>query len=602
LTLGVFVTAVAAVGCLAAIIHFLNTRPLLMEQETVAAAAALKQALVSSRVPQGGVTTKVPERRFEGNTYYTFHDVGAVLPTGVDVPGLVEVLRRAADPHGADLRDETRDDESVTLTFALRGHAFARLQMVLPPEPKATPRADRRGASRDAARSIARTLPTYGLLDNTAASEQEREASDAVWNHSHYLLELSAGRSPQDVAEAVRMALVPDIVEVDVEPDVTGERVTLRIYENGREWADVVCVLPLPELDPVITAKDESALALDGLEDSLLEPTEESATMAQADTSSPLPVESSPEPDVLIEPPSDPVVDTSEPDTPAEDVVDESVQVAKHDADVTAIPVPVAPKTDEERVAGITASLALALPSQDQLPLEKGRTPLPREGVVDGPKRMAIVLGDGGYGGPVSDAVLELDPRLTLAVLPYAPFSQETSAAAKAGGHEVLLHMPMQATDGVRRYPGELGMDMDAVMIAALVQKALQDVPDAIGVSNHAGDVFTTNAPAMEAFLTYSNDQKLFYLDNVTHPRSVGVQVAAGLTVPHGARDVVLDAVPQTDAVREQYEALLQVCEQHGTAIGVGHFSAATVVVLRELLPKLEERGINLVPLSELVK
>uniref|UniRef100_UPI0037DC0751 divergent polysaccharide deacetylase family protein n=1 Tax=Thiohalobacter thiocyanaticus TaxID=585455 RepID=UPI0037DC0751 len=56
------------------------------------------------------------------------------------------------------------------------------------------------------------------------------------------------------------------------------------------------------------------------------------------------------------------------------------------------------------------------------------------------------------------------------------------------------------------------------------------------------------------------------------------------------------------DAVRRQFERLIQLARRQGSAVAIGHPHASTLQVLEEALPRLAEQGVRLVPVSRLVE
>jgi hypothetical protein len=73
--------------------------------------------------------------------------------------------------------------------------------------------------------------------------------------------------------------------------------------------------------------------------------------------------------------------------------------------------------------------------------------------------------------------------------------------------------------------------------------------------------------------------------------------------IPAARRQVFLDNVATEEAVLKQLEELVRVARSKGTAIGIGHFNrVATAQALARFLPRLEEMGIELVALSEVIK
>ena len=73
--------------------------------------------------------------------------------------------------------------------------------------------------------------------------------------------------------------------------------------------------------------------------------------------------------------------------------------------------------------------------------------------------------------------------------------------------------------------------------------------------------------------------------------------------LPTGIRKVFLDNEDNQEYVAKQFELLLQVAKKNGGAIAIGHITKkSTVAFLKEELPRLKEKGYELVLASEMVK
>ena len=215
--------------------------------------------------------------------------------------------------------------------------------------------------------------------------------------------------------------------------------------------------------------------------------------------------------------------------------------------------------------------------------------------------RMSVIVDDGGYGGERTDHILAVEAPLTLAILPYTPAGAELAERARDKGFEVMLHMPMEAGNENVIYPGEVRTDMNAEEIAELTGRALTDISGADGVNNHTGSAFTEDADAMKTFLEVLREEELYFVDSVTSPKSVAYDAAVEMGVPAIRRNIFLDHDRDEDAIRGAFKALMEYAKTHGKAVGIGHFQTAFADILGELLLLLEEEGIELVPVSELV-
>src|SRR5690606_7081971 len=72
---------------------------------------------------------------------------------------------------------------------------------------------------------------------------------------------------------------------------------------------------------------------------------------------------------------------------------------------------------------------------------------------LNGSPMIAVIIDDVGLSTARAKAVIGLRAPLTLAFLPYGTHLQALSDEARAAGHEVLVHMPMQP-EGSHADPG----------------------------------------------------------------------------------------------------------------------------------------------------
>ena len=249
------------------------------------------------------------------------------------------------------------------------------------------------------------------------------------------------------------------------------------------------------------------------------------------------------------------------------------------------------------------------VPPQESLPLESAlgeevtvpeTDAIPSDGTTP---KVAIIVDDGGYGGPITEALLDLDPRLTLAILPNTPHCRTTAERAMAAGFEVMLHMPMESNHADENaFAGQIETGMTPETIETATRVALQGLPGVRGVNNHTGSRFTQDAAAMEAFLRPLKEQGLYFVDSRTTPDSVAFRTARAMGIRAAQRHVFLDNDGNGEFIRRQFAELVALAQQQGRAVGICHFRASTVAALTELLPTLEAAGIELVHASEMVR
>lgn len=217
--------------------------------------------------------------------------------------------------------------------------------------------------------------------------------------------------------------------------------------------------------------------------------------------------------------------------------------------------------------------------------------------------RLAIVIDDIGYALAAGDRAIALPGPVTLAVLPFTPNAGTLAARARAAGKDVILHEPMEAgTPPPRPSPGTLTAAMDGAHLRASLRRALAEIPEAIGVSNHTGSLLTTRRQSMTWLMEEVHAQGLFFLDSRTTAATVAREAARSAGVPSIERDVFLDHVARADAVSAAFGRALALARRQGFAVVVGHPHAVTLAFLEHALPGLADTGVRLVPVRELLE
>ena len=221
--------------------------------------------------------------------------------------------------------------------------------------------------------------------------------------------------------------------------------------------------------------------------------------------------------------------------------------------------------------------------------------------------KIAIVFDDLGYSTEgLAGQLLLLDAPLTFAVLPGLPHSAAFAAAARANGHDVLLHLPMEPVDSHRHDPGEgaLFVQLDADENRRRLRSHLESFSDYVGVSNHMGSRATTDEDLVDLVLEElrGRDRSLFFLDSRTTPYSIVGDRARRAGVRCASNNLFLDANEEAGATSTlQTHRLERLALRRGSAIAIGHVRPETVAAIETAVSRWRERGIQLVPLSDLM-
>ena len=217
---------------------------------------------------------------------------------------------------------------------------------------------------------------------------------------------------------------------------------------------------------------------------------------------------------------------------------------------------------------------------------------------------IAIVLDDVGVNRATAWEAIELPAPLTLAFMTYAGDLQRMTGAARARGHELMVHFPMEPSNLVENDPGEnaLLLDLPPQEIERRLDWGLARFDGYVGLNNHMGSRFTEDAEAMGLVMVAARERGLMFLDSRTSAKSVAGRVAREHGLPVLTRDVFLDHEPNEDFVRKQLAELERLAEKRGYAIGIGHPQDYTLSVLRTWIASAQARGFEIVPLTAIVK
>jgi uncharacterized protein len=213
--------------------------------------------------------------------------------------------------------------------------------------------------------------------------------------------------------------------------------------------------------------------------------------------------------------------------------------------------------------------------------------------------KMALIVDDLGYNLERAERVVALPGPVTIAVLPFTTQGRAVAEYASAHGADVLLHQPMESIGEARPAAGTLTKAMSAEELSTAFTEALDAVPHAIGVSNHAGSLLTADADAMALVMIEIRSRGLFFVDSRTTPLTVALDVARSAGVPATKRDVFLDNRLEPDAIAKEYARAVEIAHKQGHVVVIAHPHDATFDFLERALASAD---VELASVRELVQ
>ncbi len=218
--------------------------------------------------------------------------------------------------------------------------------------------------------------------------------------------------------------------------------------------------------------------------------------------------------------------------------------------------------------------------------------------------KIAIVIDDFGYNDDqVVAQFVALPFTVTYAIIPGLPHSTALAQELQRAGKAVIVHMPMEALERKVEQNGyELLVASSPEEIRSRVRQAIAAIPGAQGMNNHMGSRATQNEALLGAAFAELKASGFFFLDSRTTPETRAYALAQKQGLDSGLNDTFLDTVEDAEYVRKKLAYLAGAAGVRGAAIGIGHPHRVTLQVLQEVVPQLQRRGFDLVPVEELIR
>ena len=221
--------------------------------------------------------------------------------------------------------------------------------------------------------------------------------------------------------------------------------------------------------------------------------------------------------------------------------------------------------------------------------------------------KVSIVVDDLGDNSIIARKLSELPVPLTMAILPQTPHSKKIANLANQKGHEVIMHLPMEAfTRPDLLGPGAILADMADEKIYDIMDTNIKSIPHLVGFNNHMGSLLTENTEKMKSLMAFAKKQDWYFLDSKTSEESVAQNVAMGKGLQTVGRDIFLDHhTPNTKAnlnqiLEKQFSRALKIASKKGSVVIICHPYPETFAFLENQLTSQKDK-FHFVKLSELV-
>jgi uncharacterized protein len=215
--------------------------------------------------------------------------------------------------------------------------------------------------------------------------------------------------------------------------------------------------------------------------------------------------------------------------------------------------------------------------------------------------RLAIIIDDIGYNQAQSERAARLNGKFTLSVLPFTPYGFSSAQLAHSHGKELMLHLPMSAINHQPLGRGGLVSGMQKAAFLEVIRQDLASIPHIKGVNNHMGSRLTQEAEPMQWLMSELRTRDLYFVDSRTSAQTKAFDIAKQYQLPALKRDVFLDDINEPKAIEYQLNRAIQLAKSRGSAVAIGHPYPATLQVLSDVIQRIGQEGVTLVPVSHLL-
>ncbi len=213
--------------------------------------------------------------------------------------------------------------------------------------------------------------------------------------------------------------------------------------------------------------------------------------------------------------------------------------------------------------------------------------------------KIALIMDDLGNNRKSAAEVLSIKIPMTFSILPQLKNTAWIADEGSRLGHDIMVHLPMQATRPMKLGVGGLYTHMSESEIISVLNKDIASVPHIIGASNHMGSAFTQDERLMKVVISELIKHRLIFLDSLTTSKSVGFRIAAEQGLQALSRDVFLDNTDEPAEIMVQWKRALKIAKKNGRAIVLAHPKKHTLEFLKKTVEK--NKDVEFVPISKLI-
>ena len=220
------------------------------------------------------------------------------------------------------------------------------------------------------------------------------------------------------------------------------------------------------------------------------------------------------------------------------------------------------------------------------------------------PPKLAILIDDVGMNTKTTAYFKKIDRALSFATIPYLPKTNQATRRLKDAGFEVILHMPMEGSNNIlnKRTQGLIKPSMNEKEIYDKFDGAIENLGAVKGFNNHMGSRFTNDPEKMRSLLSYAKKKGMFFIDSNTNSKKEGYKIAKELDIPTYYTSYFIDNSHKKEDIMKAIKVSVRLAVEREKVLVIGHYRKETAEAIYEMLDYIEDEGVELVPIIEVLE
>lgn len=220
------------------------------------------------------------------------------------------------------------------------------------------------------------------------------------------------------------------------------------------------------------------------------------------------------------------------------------------------------------------------------------------------PPKLAILIDDVGMNTKTTAYFKKIDRPLSFATIPYLPKTNQATKILKDAGFEVILHLPMEGSNEIlnRRTKGLIKLSMTEKEIYDKLDGAIEDLGAVRGFNNHMGSRFTNDPEKMRSLLSYAKKKSMFFIDSNTNSKKEGYKIAKELDIPTYYTSYFIDNSHKKEDIIKAIKVSVKLAKEREKILVIGHYRKETAEAIYEMLDYIDNEGVELVSVSEVLE